>query len=424
MSDGKYLMKLFSDKEILTISGFYTLCLTLFLLPFPRSWSLYSLGVFLTFGLLVWIKETGNVKTMAVRKFFMVMPLTAYFILHLVYFLFDTKLQFPEDKLMFLLVPLLGFPIFASEYLKKHLRFLFLSFLAGIICISIFQILRVTFESVSFDGGLFRFEPYVSKGVTRFNWVQFSSFEHPTYLGIKTLWAISLVILINRDLKIKKPFNYLILLILSVFLFLLSVKANIIILAVLIISFLYTHFKSLIAKVLIILLIPVIFVLSYLATNLNLRMSQEIMDLRGRVTSGVTDWKNFNPRTRSWSSSIKLIRENPVFGVGLGSRDKLTEEYRKQGYIPEADLRLNAHNQYLETQLAFGIIGTALLFWMLFAPLVVRKRFLFPGLIIPFVIIISISMLFESILMRQWGIMFFVLFYCILTIPERVTDIS
>jgi len=60
---------------------------------------------------------------------------------------------------------------------------------------------------------------------------------------------------------------------------------------------------------------------------------------------------------------------------------------------------------------------------MLLTPLI-RPNTWTQSLIIPFLIIVGISMLFESILVRQWGIMFFVLFYCILLIPEKSTQVT
>jgi hypothetical protein len=59
---------------------------------------------------------------------------------------------------------------------------------------------------------------------------------------------------------------------------------------------------------------------------------------------------------------------------------------------------------------------------MLITPLIRRRKAWKPSLICPFLIIVAVAMMFESILVRQWGIMFFVLFYCILTIPDKVPD--
>ena len=97
----------------------------------------------------------------------------------------------------------------------------------------------------------------------------------------------------------------------------------------------------------------------------------------------------------------------------------MVEEYLKNGWVEEARLRLNAHNQFLETQMTFGIPGTLSLLWMLFTPLIFRKRLMYSKLATAFVLMMTFFLMFESMFVRQWGIMFFTLFYCILVIPPK-----
>jgi len=169
-------------------------------------------------------------------------------------------------------------------------------------------------------------------------------------------------------------------------------------------------------------MIPLIFFALFRVMRSNERLNFWIENVKQKVAVEKVDWKNIEPRTRSWYNSMNLIKERPLFGVGLNSTEILAEEHRKQGFMVEADVKLNAHNQYLETQMTFGIPGTIILLWMLLTPLIRRKSLWNPDLVLPFTIIVTISMIFESILVRQWGIMFFVLFYCILTIPDGKTE--
>jgi O-antigen ligase len=107
----------------------------------------------------------------------------------------------------------------------------------------------------------------------------------------------------------------------------------------------------------------------------------------------------------------------------LDARNILAIEYKKQGYNNEASLRLNSHNQFLETQLTFGITGTLVLLWLLFGPLLRKGGITNPVIYKAFLIIILTSSLFESLFVRQWGIMFFVLFYCIqVFIPRSIEN--
>ncbi len=162
--------------------------------------------------------------------------------------------------------------------------------------------------------------------------------------------------------------------------------------------------------------------LTFKISFLNERINNKISDLLIKFNNKELVVKKVDPRLNEWLTTIELIREHPFFGVGLNSRDILANQFNKNGFPYEASIRLNSHNQFLETQLAFGIPGTLILLWMLLTPLI-RRNTWNQSLIIPFLIIVCISMLFESILVRQWGIMFFVLFYCILLIPEKPAQV-
>ena len=389
-------------------------------MPFPRSWCLWPLAGFLFFALIGWISDFTGVRSLFIKKIFIILPPVMYFLLYLLYYLIGSSIwPLVEDKLMFLLIPVFGFALFSSEFFRKNIRFLLSAFILGILVICIYQITRVSLESISFSEGSLKFNKFISPGISRFNWDQFSTFEHPTYLAIKVLWGISLLLFAKEALKLKIYFRISLVIFFTVILLFLSVKASILILIIFYILFIYRNFnKARILRIILVAVPVIVFVLLIYARN-NVRMVRKFDELKTRVLVEKVHWKDVDPRTRSWYTSLILIKERPLSGVGLNIREVLSEKYLEQGFKTEADLRLNAHNQYLETQLAFGILGTLVLFWMLLAPLKGRKKFLEPGIVIPFLIIISVSMIFESILVRQWGIMFFVLFYCILTIPDK-----
>ncbi len=417
-------ISVFRSKEDKWIrSGFYFLCLTLFLMSFPRFLSLWTLGAFLFFGLICWITDFRSVKNKFFQNKFLIFPPVAYFSLYLGYFLLrDPMWEHVEDKLMFFLIPVLGFPVFISDYFKSNLRQLLLSFIYGILLIFIYQVSRATIESISFTEGTLKFEPFVSSEVSRYSWAQLSTLEHPPYLAIKTLWAIVMLLFIRNSLKLKVIPSAILAGLLSLLIFLLGVKAEMLIFVILLIYYFFYRLKTFPSKIAALIVIPLFLILFIITASHNQRVIQKINQLKEHRAAGKIDWKTFDPRTRSWFCSLTLIKEKPVFGVGLNARNILAEEYSRQGYKTEAELRLNAHNQFLETQLTFGIAGTLVLLWMLLTPVIKRKRLWNPELVFPFLIIVAVSMFFESILVRQWGIMFFVLFYCMLTIPKIKTD--
>jgi len=388
-------------------------------MPFPRSWSLWSLGIFLFFGFLIWISDFMRLKYLFSQKWLIILAPVCYFVLHTIYFVFDPEWIYLEEKLMFLLVPVLGLPVFISDYFSKNLSILLKSFIYGILLICLFLFLRATWESISFTDGVVNFKPLTDQNVSRYNWEQLSVFEHPTYLTIKVLWVICLLFFTGGYLNLSKIKRFLFVLFLSVFTFLLSSRAGIIILSFILIYFIYTWLNTTRRRMLLLLIIPLILFGVYKISKMNKRMNRILVETIERSAIEKAGLKGLDPRTKSWFSALHLIKKKPVSGVGLNARNILATEYARQGYKTETELRLNAHNQYLETQLTFGIPGTIILFWMLLIPLIKRRKSLNQQLVVPFLMIVAISMLFESILVRQWGIMFFILFYCVLTIPDK-----
>jgi O-antigen ligase len=416
----KYLKKYLPGEFRLEKYGFYTLCLTLFLMPFPRSWSLWSLGIFLFWGLIVWINDFNKVKNLFLENWIILLPPVVYFLLYFLYFLTGhSPWDLVEDKLMFILVPLVGFSIFISDSFRTNLRYLLISFIAGIFVISLYEVFRAFVESTSFFQGSVKFIPVVSPGVSRFNWEQLSTFEHPTYFSIKILWGISLLMFANEKLVFRPGIRAVLILFFTAMLLLLSVKAAILILVILGILVVLSHFRKSVSWKIIIAAFPVLIIVLFAYGRLNIRTMQKIDELKTRIFIEKAEWKNIDPRMTSWYTSLLLIKENPVFGVGPGARDVLTIRYKELGYNTEAGLRLNSHNQYLETQLSLGIAGTIVLFWMLISLSIHRRKTWNVHLVTPFLIIVMVSMLFESILVRQWGIMFFILFYSMLLLPDK-----
>jgi len=70
-------------------------------------------------------------------------------------------------------------------------------------------------------------------------------------------------------------------------------------------------------------------------------------------------------RTYIWKDSINMIRDFPLFGVGLGNFSLAYTLYKKDAYWPH--VYDHAHNDYIELATETGIVGFALVFWALIA---------------------------------------------------------
>ena len=111
-----------------------------------------------------------------------------------------------------------------------------------------------------------------------------------------------------------------------------------------------------------------------------------------------------------WQSAVSVIKENVLVGVGTGdTNDALLKTYKTNQYSGALESRLNAHNQYLQTFIAIGIIGFLALMSMLFIPLytALKKRDILYLLLL---LLICFNLLFESMFERQAGVVFYAFF--------------
>ncbi|HBE43304.1 MAG TPA: hypothetical protein DDW27_19310 [Bacteroidales bacterium] len=419
MKHKQILTELKSGKEIRIMAGIYFLCLTLVSISLPRSWSLYPLGITLFFGLAEWITDFRENLKLFRQKLLYIIPLVLYFIIHATGLLFSTNLVNVIDKLMFILIPVIGFPIFINNRFMININLILKSFIYGILFVCLLECVYGLLNSL-----IPLKKPVVliyeaDSQLSPFRHEQLSLFEHPTYLSMKVIFTLVLILQFKRELGFSNTLIFLTVIILLGFIFLLSSLTGLVILTILLLIFLYRFFRLYKIAYLLAIILPVIILVTYRITSLNSRWNNKINVVLDRYKTGESDLRNIDPRFLEWFTAIDLIQKSPLLGVGIDSREILANEYKKNGYEYEASLKLNAHNQFLETQLAFGIPGSIVLLWMVLFPLIKRKKTWNPDLINPFMIIICVSMFFESILVRQWGIMFFVLFYCILLLPDK-----
>ncbi|WP_300664592.1 O-antigen ligase family protein [Fluviicola sp.] len=124
-----------------------------------------------------------------------------------------------------------------------------------------------------------------------------------------------------------------------------------------------------------------------------------------------------------WTISTELILEHP-FGVGTGNVDEyLFGRLNQYGFHQLVTDDLNPHNQYLQTTLEIGIFGLLILLGLIGSCIYVaikHRNFLLLLLISG----LAFNMLFESMLQRQSGVVFYsfwipVLLIFIQNISER-----
>lgn len=405
--------------------GVISLFCTFFLLSFPRSWSLYPLGLFLFCGLLLWISDFRLICSKLLSLWVFILPPVLYFLIHLLsVILQNAELNILTNRLMFILIPLLGFPVFIHDTFKKNSEYSLKIFIAGLFIVSVFLITRIIIISI-IGAGQGSILDFVKNNNEDLFSLGFSILEHPTYMSLKVNFTILLLLLFKNKWQLKNIYFISSLIVLSVVIFLLASKAGIIVFMIIVISVMIriasTGAKKIITYLL---LIPTFIFLSFsIVKNID-RIEWFIHYTELELKSENGDLKKFDQRMREWYTAIKLIKEKPFTGFGLANIEKrMVEEYLRYGFEEEAKLKMNAHNQYLEAQMTFGIAGSISLLMMLLIPLIYRKQIRYPRLMTIFIVMVSFFLLFESMFNRQWGIMFFLLFYCILCLGEENVNI-
>jgi O-antigen ligase len=147
--------------------------------------------------------------------------------------------------------------------------------------------------------------------------------------------------------------------------------------------------------------------------------------LRNRINEGYSSLTNTKAvdktqyvtttdmRTLVWQDALILIKQKPLGYGTANTNTALATQYIKSGNTQAAQKQLNAHNQYLQTTLALGIVGLIVLLLLLFYPL---------GVLPPYtktmyalcIGIVAFNLLSEAMFETQSGVVFFVFMYCIL----------
>ncbi|MCH2223923.1 MAG: O-antigen ligase family protein [Crocinitomicaceae bacterium] len=107
-----------------------------------------------------------------------------------------------------------------------------------------------------------------------------------------------------------------------------------------------------------------------------------------------------------WTVACQEFCENPM-GVGIGSMEaRMDKRLRSYGQNVLADLGMNPHNQYLQIGVEIGIIGL-LVFLCLLGYLVIKAIRTKNYLLMLLISNLAFNCLFESMLQRQSGIVFY-----------------
>ena len=115
-------------------------------------------------------------------------------------------------------------------------------------------------------------------------------------------------------------------------------------------------------------------------------------------------------RAENWESIFRLPIKNLLFGVGTGDElDEIQKVRNHKGWAWAYRQNANMHNQYIEVLLRNGIFGLTI-FLLILIKLWKRLKKYNDFRYLSFLLLTTISFITESMLERQWGVVYFVFF--------------
>jgi O-antigen ligase len=337
--------------------------------------------------------------------------LLGFFFIHVFGYFFSTNkvaaLNAIEIKLSFLAFPIL---IFASRYNEMQIKKIIIAFVSGCLLASVICLFRATY--------LYYFEDF-----NAFFYSEFTYFMHPSYFAMYLIFAQLIVMLYYpkwlshlTNLGIKMGFMSVIFL---GSIFLCSSKMGLItaflVLPITLGVILYNSgYKKMIIGLVLSLFVGITIAYKLFPSPFDrIKMALKVTSSSEMIDK--TNVESTAVRILIWHESIKIIKENLIFGTTPGdANDRLVQAYEKEGLTGAFQKKLNAHNQFLQTFIGTGILGFILLFLMTIGSLIygfIKKNYI----LFLFTILIVFNFLVESMLQSQAGFIFFVFFFCILT---------
>ena len=391
-------------------------------LPFGHIVATKFIAILIIYVAYIAIKYRRFCKKEAHTKLLLSIPII-FFILHVVSIFLSINQDFLllEKRLLLIILPITFF--FVKEITKEDLNdimsfFVYGCFTAVFICLftSFFKSVYIGSEgTLMFNAAVLQEKPFlesISQGGNYFFGSDLSIFIHSGYFSMYLIFSLAIIYFKfkNKVFENRTLFIFSIGLIV-VFIFLLSSKINIILqfflFAIIILDY-FTSVRVSIMHKLLISILGLIFFASIFYFNPRGKVFYDTISFQ-KVDSNTDE--GYRLRLMSWEVAIDVIKKNFLMGSGLGdTENRLLAEYERKNYRVPFLKRHNAHNQFLETQLALGIGGSFLLIVLLIGPVIINKSKWLTNM---FLLIFLINILVESMFNRFAGVAYFCYFYSV-----------
>jgi len=426
--------------------GFYSLLMATVSLPFSYSVSSIFLAILFMSILFnpYFYKEfcIPNIKSV---RFWVLVLSYIFFLFYLFGYTYSADKVMAKTelsiKIPFLLFPLLI--IYKNRIIKNNLDVLLLGFVTGGFLNTIYILSLAFSRSFYFlDGHLYSFlwnrvarynwsiKHLFSSGRSEFTYGNLAHFFHPAYLAMYLIFSIAIIFYFLKTSTFKKLYirNSLKVLIVfySIIILLLNSRAGIISLSFIIFLSIYLQifqYKKYVSGVLysIIFTFLIFFSLTYSRMQKNKAYSKVIIEkiekqdvsnlsTKAKAQKNTLKFGSSTARLVIWSSAIEEIKQNWLWGVGIGD---IKNAIYKQDYVKKLNTgihKYDSHNQFFQTFLGVGVLGFIVLLSFLLIPYIwslKNKRYL----LFSHLSIVLINSLVESVFSRSYGVLFFSLFF-------------
>lgn len=397
---------MFNKVEIIKKINYLKLVLiiVLFFLVFVKFQYLPHVVVLFLFLSILSINYTKNNRP-EIKK---IIPIILFFIINTISLVYSSNIKSGfatiQTQLSLLIFPFLIYfdlPFYIKFKRTIKVSFLITSFISVIYLLVLFV----------YNGGLKKLIGlYGLENVfTLVRYLNISVEQHPSYISLGYL--LSVIVIWNSLKSTHNVFLFLIkgFLISTLIFFITLLNSRAIFIAVLsvVIYYLlkYLRESKFIVKIIAVSVIIVLFIFSIK----NTRFNGVLKNFKNASTIEQIDL-----RFSLWRNAMIAWKQAPVFGHGIGdSKDALIKVHKQRNIEEAVEYHYNAHNQFFETLLQTGLIGLIVLLSVFAIPLCqsIKKK---QELLFLFLIITFICFVFESMLQRLTGVVFFSFWYSFL----------
>lgn len=335
--------------------------------------------------------------------------LVSFYLLHVIALLYTANM--PEGlfdlelKLSLIVFPLAVFPVslLGRQQVEKIYAFFVLGCVAALVVCVHKAYWNYQYESFCIEQNLYhqniRFNYFLSS--------RFSYFMHPSYFAMYLAFALSILITGKASFLNRIGWRVSLSAVFIAAIALLASKSGVAVLGVLMVYFMLRfkqYRKYIVAGIVAFAL--VVAGLFYFSTEFAGRFKNAFAVFNSENTDSASA-ESSEARVLVWESAGSMILKSPVVGYGTGDvKDVLMNSYRESGFTGVLEKQLNAHNQFLQTTLALGMVGLGVfVFIFVLAFRLFRQNNSATGLLLLLIFILNFFV--ESMLETQAGVVFF-----------------